>query len=66
VNDLTGAFAQSVDSNLDVVASQVATINALPESQVETTSITFVASTTIVMPGAAIDTEVSPQSSSPE
>ena len=64
MSDLTGTFAQSVDSNLDLVASQVATINALPESQVETTSITFVASTTIVMLGAAIDTEVN--SSSPE
>ncbi|KAL3156004.1 hypothetical protein ABBQ32_012993 [Trebouxia sp. C0010 RCD-2024] len=51
------AFAQSVDSNQDLVAIQMAAINALPESQVETTGIKFVASTTIVMPGAAIDTE---------
>lgn len=57
---LTGAFAQSVDSNQDLVAIQMAAINALPESQVETTGIKFVASTTIVMPGAAIDTEVNP------
>ena len=53
----TGAFAQSVNSSL--VASQFATINALPKGQVEASSITFVAFTTIVMPGAAIDTEVS-------
>lgn len=57
VSDLTGVFAQSVNSSL--VASQFATINALAEGQVEASSVTFVAYTTIVMPGAAIDTEVS-------
>lgn len=57
VSNLTGAFAQSVNSSL--VASQFATINALAEGQVDATGITFVAFTTIVLPGAAVDTEVS-------
>ena len=58
VSVATGVFAQSVNSSL--VASQFASINALPEGQVEASSVTFVAFTTIVMPGAAIDTQVKP------
>lgn len=54
---LAGPFAESVDSSL--IASQLATINALPQSQVETTNVTYVASTTVVMSGTTVDTAVS-------
>ena len=53
---IAGAFAQSVNPAL--IASQFASINALSQSQVQATGVTYTASTTITMPGAAIDTMV--------
>ncbi|DBA75550.1 TPA: hypothetical protein ACH3X2_009109 [Trebouxia sp. C0005] len=50
----SGAFAQSVDPAL--IANQFASINALSQSQVQATGVTYRASTNITMPGAAIDT----------
>ena len=53
---IAGAFAQSVNPAL--IANQFASINALSQSQVQATGVTYTASTTITMPGAAIDTTV--------
>ena len=53
---IAGAFAQSVNPAL--IANQFASINALSQSQVQATGVTYTASTTIIMPGAAIDTTV--------
>ncbi|DBA80520.1 hypothetical protein WJX77_011477 [Trebouxia sp. C0004] len=50
----SGAFAQSVNPAL--IANQFASINALSQSQVQATGVTYTASTTITMPGAPIDT----------
>ncbi len=53
---IAGAFAQSVNPAL--IANQFASINALSQIQVQATAVTYTASTTITMPGAAIDTTV--------
>ncbi len=53
---IAGAFAQSVNPAL--IANQFASINALLQSQVQAIGVTYTASTTITMPGAAIDTTV--------
>ncbi len=53
---IAGAFAQSVNPAL--IANQFASVNALSQSQVQATGVTYTASTTITMPGAAIATTV--------
>jgi hypothetical protein len=53
---IAGAFAQSVNPAL--IANQFASINALSQSQVQATDVTYAAFTTIVLPGAAIDNTV--------